>query len=266
MPDFWDKVQANLPLWSARLAAVSVLLLAGWLFDRLVIRALSRLLARTGVAAGAVSFLFNTARAVVLCAVVLAVLQQLGVETTSVVALLGVAGAALALSLQGFMGNFAAGLVLLGERMLRLGDVIEVGDVRGRVVEIQTFHVIVETAEHVRVTLPNTLLVNGPFRNHSALPTRRVQWLLPVPLGIDLGPIKEELAACLLADVRILREPVPVVFVRDWALDKQTLAVQAWTTSADALAVQEELLEALGNVMERHVKPPSAATGPAAST
>ncbi len=255
MPDFWTKVDANLPLWSARLAAVCVLLLAGWLFDRLFIRTLSRLVARTGVAAGAVSFLFNTARAIVLCAVVLAALQQLGVETTSVVAFLGVAGAALALSLQGFMGNFAAGLVLLGARMLQLGDVIEVGDIRGRVIEIQTFHVIVETVEQVRVSLPNTLLVNGPFRNHSALPTRRVQWLLPVPLGIDLGPIKDALTGCLLADARIIREPAPAMFVREWALDKQTLAVQAWTASADALVVQEQMLEALGKVVERHVKP-----------
>jgi small conductance mechanosensitive channel len=263
MSDYWDKIQANLPLWSARLAAVVVLLLAGWLFDRLFIRSLHRLLVRTGVAAGAVSFLFNTARAVLLCAVVLAVLQQLGVETTSVVAVLGVAGAALALSLQGFMGNFAAGLVLLSERMLRLGDVIEVGDVRGWVVEIQTLHVVVETAEHVRVTLPNTLLVNGPFRNHSTLPTRRVQWLLPVPLGIDLGPIKEDLTAALLTDARVQREPAPTVFVRDWTLDKQTLAVQAWTASANAQDVQDQLLEALGKAVEGHLKPPSAATAPA---
>jgi small conductance mechanosensitive channel len=259
MSDFWDRIQASLPLWSARLAAVALLLLAAWLFDRFFIRALHRVLVRAGAAAGAVSFLFNTARAILLCAVILAVFQQLGIETTSVVAVLGVAGAALALSLQGFMSNFAAGLVLLGERMLRLGDLIEVGDVRGVVVEIQTLHIIVETAERVRVSLPNTLLINGPFRNHSALPTRRVQWLLPVPLGIDLGPIREELTTRLLADDRVLREPAPVVFVRDWALDKQTLAVQAWTSSANAQAVQDQMLESLGKVMERHVKPPSAA-------
>jgi small conductance mechanosensitive channel len=263
MPDFWDKIQASLPLWSAHLAAAFVLLVAAWLFDRFFIRSLHRLLVRAGAAAGAVSFLFNTARAVLLCAVLLAVLQQLGIETTSVVTVLGVAGAALALSLQGFMGNFAAGLVLLGQRMLRLGDVIEVGDVRGRVVEILTLHVVVETVDHVRVTLPNTLLINGPLRNHSANPTRRVQWLLPVPLDIELGPFKEELAACLLADSRVLKEPAPVVFMRDWALDKQTLAVQAWTTSADALAVQDQLVEVLAKVMEGKVKPPSAATAPA---
>jgi small conductance mechanosensitive channel len=264
MPDLWDKIQANLPLWSARLAAVAVLVLAAWLFDRFFIRALHRVLLRKSVAAGAVSFLFNTARAILLCTVVLAILQQLGVETTSMVALLGVTGAALALSLQGFMGNFAAGLVLLGERRLRLGDTIEVGDVRGQVVELQTLHIVVETAERVRVSIPNTLLINGPFRNHSAMPTRRVQWLLPVPVGIDLGPIKEDLRACLLADERVLREPSPAVFVRDWALDKQTLAVQAWTASTNSQTVQDQLLEALGKTMERHVKPPSAATAPQA--
>jgi small conductance mechanosensitive channel len=254
MSELWVKMESHLPSWGAHLLAVAILLLAGWLFSRYLVGWLFRALVRVGVAAGAVSFLTNTVRAMVLCAVILSVLQQLGVETTSMLALLGAGGAALFLSLQGFMVNFAAGLVLLGQRLMRLGDTIEVGDVRGRVVEMQTFHVVVETAESVRVSVPNGMLMNNPFRNHSLLPRRRVQWLLPLPGGIDLAALKEALGARLQEDPRILAEPRPALFLREWAPDKVTLAVQAWTATADAQAVQDELLEGLGKVAESHAE------------
>jgi small conductance mechanosensitive channel len=266
MPEFWDKIYTSLPSWTAHLAAVSAIVLAAWLFDRLFISALRRVVLRVGVSSGAVSFLFNSFRIMLLCAIVLAVLQQFGVETTSMLALLGASGAAVALSLQGFLNNFAAGLVLLGERLLRLGDTIEVGDVRGEVVEMQALHVVVETAERIRVCVPNAMLINGPFRNYSALPTRRVQWLLPLPGSIDPAPVKDELRTCLLADTRILRDPAPAVYVREWSLDRQTLAIQAWTSAADAQAVQDQLLEALGKIMEKHARPPAKKTEPAPGT
>jgi small conductance mechanosensitive channel len=253
MSELWVKIESHLPAWGAHLLAVAIILLVGWLFSRYLIGWLFRALVRVGGAPGAVSFLANTVRAVVLCAVILSVLQQIGVETTSMLALLGAGGAALVLSLQGFMVNFAAGMVLLGERLMRLGDTIEVGDVRGRVVEMQSFHVIVETAERVRVSVPNGTLMSTPFRNHSLLPTRRVQWLLPLPGGIDLAAVKEALRARLRDDARILAEPAPALFLREWAPDKVTLAVQAWTATPDAQAVQDQLLEELGKVVEKHV-------------
>jgi small conductance mechanosensitive channel len=257
MNDLWEKLQPHLQTTVGHLIAVAAILLLGWLFYRYCIHSLQRAFVRLGASAAVLSFLFNTVRVLLLCAVVLSVLRQFGVETTSLVALLGVGGAALLLSLQGFMANFAAGLVLLGERLIHLGDTIEVGDVRGSVVEMQTLHVIVETPERIRVAIPNSVLINGPFRNHSALTTRRVQWLLPVPAEIDLGPLKDALLAVLLADARISREPPPVLFVRDWAMDKQTLAVQAWTAARDAQEVQDQLLEPLGKAARSQVNPPS---------
>src|SRR5262249_58081401 len=115
--------------------------------------------------------------------------------TASLLALLGAAGLAVALSLQGALANFASGLVLLAFRMVRLGDQIEVGDVRGRVREMLPFHVVLETADNQRITVPNTLLTNGPVRNHSALPDRRVQWTLPVSGRADLAAARAALRA-----------------------------------------------------------------------
>jgi small conductance mechanosensitive channel len=185
-----------------------------------------------------------------LVAVLLAVLQQLGVALTSLVALLATAGLAVALSLQSSLSNFAAGMQVLAFRLVRVGDLVEVGDARGRVAELLPFHVVLITADNQRITLPNTLLVGGPVRNHSALPVRRAQWALPLGPQEDLAAAREALRNRLRADARILGEPAPQVYVRDWGRDQRTLAVEAWTTTADYPAVQQDLLEGLGEVVE----------------
>jgi small-conductance mechanosensitive channel len=95
------------------------------------------------------------------------------------------------------------------------------------------------------------------------LPTRRVQWLLPLPGSIDLAAIKDALRARLREDARILANPPPALFLREWALDKVTLAVQVWTATMDAPTVQDELLEVLGQVVEKHAR---AADRPVAGT
>jgi small conductance mechanosensitive channel len=250
MNELWQTVQANAVPGAGHALAVVLILAAAWLFSRYLITPLQRLLERLHIAPGSASFLVNSLRAMLLLAVVLAVLQQLGVVTTSLLALLGASGAAIAISLNSTMANFAAGLVLLANRMVRMGDIIEVGDVRGQVVELLPFHVVVVTADHLRVTLPNSVLINGPLRNHSSLPTRRVQWSLPIPANLDLEAIKEALRARLLADPRVHREPAPTLFVGDWSLERRLLVVQAWTATADAPAVQEQMLEELGRTVQ----------------
>ena len=124
------------------------------------------------------------------------------------------------------------------------------GDVKGRVVDLLPFHAVLVTADNQRVTVPNTLLNNGPVRNHSTLPNRRVQWTLPLMKFDDLTAVKSALLGRLQTDARILREPPPQVFVQDWAEEKRMLAVQAWTVTADFQAVQQELLEELGATVE----------------
>jgi small conductance mechanosensitive channel len=225
---------------------VLAILAVGWLALRYLVAPLSRLRARGRVDPSTASFLVNTARAAILAGVLLAVLQGLGVPTASLLALLGAAGLAVALSLQNSLANFAAGLLVLSFRIVRLDDLVEVGDFRGRVAEMLPFHIVLITADNQRITVPNTLLMSGGVRNHSALPLRRAEWLLPLTARDDLAAVKEALRARLLADPRILGEPVPHLFEQQWADDKRVLAVQAWSATANYPAVQQDLLEALG--------------------
>jgi small conductance mechanosensitive channel len=243
--------------YGGRAVGALLLLAAGWLANRYLVVPLRRVLARSRVDPSAASFLVNTARSVLVVAVVLGVLHQLGVAATSLLTLLGAAALAVALALQGSLANFASGLVVLSFRLVRVGDWVEAGDVRGRVAELLPFHVVVVTADNQRVTVPNTNLAGGVVRNHSALPTRRAEWVLPLPAGDDLAAAREALRARLRADRRILAEPAPEVYVKEWAADKRLLTVTAWTATADQPAVQQELLEALGLALEG-LRPPQA--------
>jgi small conductance mechanosensitive channel len=246
----WQTLLPWIHDYAPRLAGALLILLIGWLAIRFLVGPLQRLLGRSRLDVSVASFLVNSARTAILLVVLLAVLQQFGLETTSLLTLLGTVGLAVALSLQGSLANFASGLLLLAFRTVRVGDSIEVGDVRGRVSEMLPFHVVLETPDNQRITVPNTLLTNSPVRNNSYLPTRRVQWTLPVAAGKDLDAIEAALRARLLADPRILREPTPQMYVQDWSAEKRSLVVAAWTATENYLAVQQELLKYLGESVE----------------
>src|SRR5262249_22096275 len=183
------------------------------------------------------------------------------VQTASLLTLLGACALAIALSLQGSLANFASGLLILSFRMVRVGDLIEIGDVRGRATELLPFHVVLVTLDNQRITVPNTSLTNGPVRNHTALLIRRASWTLPLLPQDDLPAVKQALLIKLQGDPRILREPAPQMYVQEWAADKRVLAINAWTNTADYQAVQLETLEGLGQALDELRK--SAAGSPA---
>jgi small conductance mechanosensitive channel len=246
MEELWQKFQPQVVLYSGHVAGAALILVLGWLVLRFLVGPLRELLGRSRLDPSVASFLANSARTIILVVVTLALLQQLGVQTTSLLTLLGAAGLAIGLALQNLLSNFFSGLSLLSFRMVRVGDLIEVGEVRGRVADMLPFFVVVDTLDNQRITVPNTLLTSGPVRNNTLLPARRVAWTLPVPAAADLAALKEALRARLLADPRVLKEPAPLLYVQEWGLDKHVLAVAAWVATPDYLAVQQQMLEELG--------------------
>lgn len=250
MAELWEHIQGPLIEYAGRILGALLLLAGGWLAFRFLLRPLRRLLerSRTGpVIAGYVTGLAQTAFIAVL---ILAILHQLGVQTASLVTLLGAAGLAVALSLQGLLANFTSGLLVFSYRLFRVGDLIEVGELRGRVSEMLPFHVVLITLDNQRIIVPNTLLTTSAVRNNSALPQRRVQWTVPIKSADDLAAVKEALTTCLLAQTGVLSEPAPQVYVQDWTDDKRVLVVAAWTPTENYQSLQQIGLEALGNCLE----------------
>ncbi len=168
-----DEWLQQIPQWlreyAHRLVGAVLILLLGWVANQLLVGPLRRLVGRSRLDVSVASFLVNSVRTAILLVVLLAVLQQFGLETTSLLTLLGTAGLAVALSLQGSLANFASGLLLLAFRTVRIGDSIEIGDVRGRVSEMLPFHIVLETLDNQRISVPNTLLTGGAVRNNTYL-------------------------------------------------------------------------------------------------
>jgi small conductance mechanosensitive channel len=250
MLEWWQTYHETVEKYAGAGGQVLIILVVGWLALRYLAVPLGRVLERGRVDPSLSSFLVNSARTVILAVVLVAVLQKVGVPTASLLAVLGAAGLAIALSLQNSLANFAAGLLVLSFRIVRLGDLVEIGEFRGRVAEMLPFHIVLITADNQRITVPNTLLTAGGVRNHTALPTRRAQWALVLAAGDDLTAAREVLRGRVAADPRVLAEPPPQVFVQEWAPDRRVVAVQAWTSTADYPAVQQDLLEVLGSALE----------------
>jgi small conductance mechanosensitive channel len=250
MEDFWRKVGDSALAYAPNVLGAVFILLVGWAAVHYLVEPLRRLLARSRVEPTAASFVASSARSVLVIAIFLAVLQQLGLPTASLLTLVGAAGLAVALSLQNSLANFASGLIVLSFRIVRVGDTIEVGDLRGEVREMLPFHVVLVTEDNQRITLPNTKLTSEAVRNHSYLQSRRGVWSVPLRADDDVGAIKEELARRLRADPRVLPDPPPELYVREWGDDRRTLTAAAWTATADYRAVQQGLLEALGQGVE----------------
>jgi small conductance mechanosensitive channel len=250
MEEFHKLVPATAVEYGGRILGALVLLVVGWWAVRMLVGPLRRLLERSHIDPSVASFLANSARAALVVVILLAALQQLGMQTASLLTLVGTVGLAVALSLQGSLANFASGLLVLSFRMIRVGDTVEIGDVRGEVTDLLPFHVVLVTADNQRVTVPNTTFTSSPVRNHSALGKRRVQWTLPLTATDDVERIKSALRERLQAETRILPEPAPQMFVQEWTDSKRTLAVQAWVRASDFGAMQQELLEELGKQAE----------------
>jgi small conductance mechanosensitive channel len=250
MDELWNGLRSRGVELGGHVVAAAFVVLIGWLALQILLGPLRRLLGRSRLDPSVASFLVSTTRSVLVLVILAAVLQQLGVETASLLTLLGTIGLAVALSLQGSLANFASGLLLLSFRIVRVGDLVEVGDVRGRVSDLLPFHVVIDTLDNQRITVPNTLLTSSPVRNSSALAVRRIVWTLTVGPGLDLGRARPVILDRLRGDARVKAEPAPEVLVSQWAEDKRVLSVTAWVAAGDYLAVQQEMLEEMGKCVE----------------
>ena len=250
MDAFWQGLMQSAPVYAGHIVGALVILLVGFLAMRFLMAPLRRLLTRSRVEASTASFLTNTVRGLLLVAIGIAFLQQLGVESASLLTVLAASGLAVALSLQNTLANFAAGLLLLFFRLARIGDVIETIGFRGRITDLLPFHVLLLTEDNEVATVPNSALIGSGFRNLTAHATRRVQWTLTLRNTDDLDAVRAALCGRLLVDQRLLKEPPPRVLVQEWREDTRVLTIQAWAEVGRYREAQEELLEPLGRALE----------------
>ena len=233
--------------YSVKVLVALAIFVVGYLFARLAKTLVKRLVQRGKTEATGGLFVANLAYAIILAVVISAALGKLGVQTASIVAILGAAGLAIGLALQGLLSNLASGLVLVTQRLFMVGDYIEGGGAGGTVIEIRLFTTVLKTFDGRKVTIPNGKLTSDNIINYTVYPTRRVEVVVSVDYASDLSLVRQTALAILADDARILPDPAPAVVVKNLGESGVDVAVRAWVKRADYWDVFFDLQESLKN-------------------
>ena len=222
--------------------AIVVLILGLWIINRFV-RVMGKGMERSNTEPTLARFLCNLTSIGLKALLLISVASMVGIATTSFVAVLGAAGLAIGLALQGSLANFAGGVLILMFRPYKVGDFVEAQGVMGTVAEIQIFNTILKTPDNKRIIVPNGAASNGIITNFSAEATRRVDFVFGVGYEDDLQKVKHVLEEILSQDERILKDPAPTIGLLELADSSINFAVRPWVKTMDYWDVYFDLME-----------------------
>lgn len=231
--------------WLLRFGVALAVAALGFWLSKLLSRALDRLLQRFGVEQTLRDFLRGLAHAIGVVVVAVAALDALGVPTTSLLAVLGAAGLAIGLALKDSLSNIASGVMLIVLRPFRAGDTVLIAGTEGVVEQVRIFQTVLRTPQNHDVYLPNSQITTAPIVNFTARPQRRIDVVVSVGYGEDLGRIRALLLAIAGHNPRVLAEPPPEVVVHALAEHAVAVNLHAWVNTGDHTVVRGELLEAV---------------------
>ncbi len=240
---FLQKNQELMLSFALKLVVAIIIFYVGRWVAAGISRLIGKALLMRHVDKAVVSFLSSIVYAAVLIAFALIALSHLGIQTASFLAILGAAGLAIALALQGSLSNFASGVLIIIFRPFKAGDFVEVAGISGVVERIDIFQTIFKTGDNKKVIVPNSQITGGAITNYSAEKRRRVDLTIGISYDSDLRLAKQILADILQQDDRILAEPKPVIAVSALADSAVQLVVRPWVESGNYWAVYWDTLE-----------------------
>ncbi len=219
--------------WFINIALAIVVFVVGRLIAKGLVKVLERVLRNAKVDSMLVEFIGSIASAALLLFVIIASLDMLGVATTSLIAMLGAAGLAVGLALQGSLQNFASGVLLIIFRPFQVGNYIEAGGTAGTVEKITIFNTVILSPDNREIVVPNSAIYGGTITNISARATRRIDMVFGIGYGDDIKKAKEILMQAMESDERILKDPAPVVALAELADSSVNFIVRPWVNRAD---------------------------------
>ena len=219
-----------------------LLLIAGWVVAGWIEKHTGKVLRRIDrVDATLRSFVTNLVRYAILVLVMIAVFAQFGIQTTSIIAVLGAAGLAVGLALQGTLANIAAGVLLLFLRPFRVGESIDAGSIAGTVREIGLFSTELQTWDGIYLMVPNSQLASAAILNYSRLPTRRLNLVIGISYTDDIDKTLKVLSELLQNDERILDDPAHQVMVKELAESSVNINLRCWTNRENYWSLRFDL-------------------------
>jgi small conductance mechanosensitive channel len=231
--------------WGINIVTALLIFLVGRIVARKLANLFGKLMSKSRYDDMLIEFVRSIVNAVLLLFVIVAALDQLGVNTTSMVALLGAAGLAVGLSLQGSLQNFASGVMLLIFKPFKAGDYVEAGSTAGVVKTINVFTTVFNSPDNKEIIVPNGSIYGGNIVNYSARATRRIDMVFGIGYDSDLLKAKRILQELVVADERILADPAPQIAVSELADSSVNFVVRPWVKTADFWPVKFAITEAV---------------------
>lgn len=237
--------------YGVNIISALVILFIGNIIVKAVANSVSKVLQKKKMDRAVVEFIHGLVRYLLFVIVLIAALGRLGVQTASVVAVIGAAGLAVGLALQGSLSNFAAGVLIVAFRPFKSGDYVEIGGVAGSVDSIQIFQTVLTTPDNKMVVVPNGSVIGSPITNYSRHATRRIDLMIGVSYGADLQKTKELLTQICESDERVLKEPGVQVGVHTLADSSVNFVVRPWVNTADYWNVYFDLMQAIKEGLDK---------------
>jgi len=245
----WDEVITLLKTtgldFAINLATAIVIFFVGRIIVRLLTRGMRKVMEQQDVDKTLVSFVSNFVSMVLLIFVIIAAISALGIQTTSFIAILGAAGLAIGLALQGSLSNFAAGVLIVLFRPYKAGDWIEAAGVSGSVEEVQMLTTVLKTGDNKQVIVPNSQIMDSIITNYSTNDKRRVDMTVGVSYEDNLDKVRKTLEELVSADDRILDDPACTIAVSELADSSVNFVLRPWVATADYWGVKSDLTEAI---------------------
>ena len=214
------------------LGALAFLFIGFWV-SKLIVKALRKMMVRKNSDPGLISFVSSLANIALKIMIIISVMGMVGIQMTSFIAVLGAAGIAVGMALQGTLSNFASGVMILIFKPYKVDDYIEANGVAGVVKEIQIFNTIITTVDNKTIIVPNGSLATNTLTNYSKQPIRRVDWTVGVSYGTDFNVAKDSIMRILNADTRVLKDPEVFVSITSLSDSSVDIVVRVWVNSPD---------------------------------
>ena len=241
--NIWNQLSELLSSFGISLFIALSILIIGRQVVKILIKVISTALERSNTEDTVRIFVTNLLNTLLMIVVFIAAINQLGIQTTSIIAVLGAAGLAIGLALQGSLSNFAAGILIVIYRPYKVGDYIQADNHLGTVDDIQIFSTVLKTPDNKLVIVPNGSIMNGSIVNFSNQDKRRVDIIASCSYEDDIDKVKSVLADILSKDERILNEPKPRIAVSELADSSVNFIVRPWVKNSDYIDVYYSLLE-----------------------
>ncbi len=241
----YEQFQAVGITFGIQIIAAIAIVLIGRMFARVLTNGIRKLMSSQEVDKILQTFVSNLVYWALMTFVIIAAINQVGIQTTSLIAIIGAAGLAVGLALQGSLANFAAGVLIVMFRPYKVGDFVEAAGIAGSVVQVQILTTVLKTSDNKQIVVPNAQIMGSIITNYSANETRRVDLVIGIGYDDDIDKVRDTIQQLVDADDRIMKDPACRIAVSELADSSVNFVVRPWVKTADYSAVNFGLTEAI---------------------